>query len=146
MAQRSRCLWPAQDALQPLETVKRQGHLRQDDGRFGRRTRRREDCDDRRNQLEGAPHCDQFGRQKGRRGRLIGRTKGGMNTKLHAICDSRGRPLSLFFTAAKAATSLYKAAMGSGGFFAPATGRSCAKHECVKQPLGTAPLPRVAEQ
>ena len=32
-------------------------------------------------------------------GRLIGRTKGGMNTKLHAICDSPGRPLNLFVTA-----------------------------------------------
>ena len=30
---------------------------------------------------------------------MIGRTKGGMNTKLHAICDSRGRPLNLFITA-----------------------------------------------
>ena len=29
--------------------------------------------------------------KKGGRGRLIGRTKGGMNTKLHAICDSQGR-------------------------------------------------------
>ncbi|WP_150122127.1 IS5 family transposase, partial [Sulfitobacter sp. HI0129] len=37
--------------------------------------------------------------QKGGRGRLIGRTKGGMNTKLHAICDSQGRPLNLFVTA-----------------------------------------------
>ena len=33
------------------------------------------------------------------RGRLIGRTKGGMNTKLHAICDSQVRPISLFVTA-----------------------------------------------
>ena len=40
-----------------------------------------------------------YGRQKGGRGRLIGRTKGGMNTKLHAICDSKGRPLNLFVTA-----------------------------------------------
>jgi hypothetical protein len=30
---------------------------------------------------------DQFPDER-RRGRLIGRTKGGMNTKLHAICDS----------------------------------------------------------
>ena len=28
-----------------------------------------------------------------------GRTKGGMNTKLHAICDSKERPLNLFVTA-----------------------------------------------
>lgn len=30
---------------------------------------------------------------------LIGRTKGGMNTKLHAICDSQGQPLNLFINA-----------------------------------------------
>jgi len=32
-------------------------------------------------------------------GRLIRRTKGGMNTKLHAIADANGRPLSFFMTA-----------------------------------------------
>ena len=32
-------------------------------------------------------------------GRLIGRTKGGMNTKLHEIFESQGRPLNLFVTA-----------------------------------------------
>ena len=37
--------------------------------------------------------------KKGGRGRLIGRTKRGMNTKLHAICDSKGPPLNLFVTA-----------------------------------------------
>ncbi len=34
-----------------------------------------------------------------KKGRLIGRTNGGMNTKLHAICDSHGRPLNRFVTA-----------------------------------------------
>ena len=44
-------------------------------------------------------HIDQFKRQKGGgRGRLTGRTKGGMNAKLRAICDSLGRPLNLFVT------------------------------------------------
>lgn len=33
------------------------------------------------------------------RGRLIGRTKGDMKTKLHAVCDSQGRPLNLLVTA-----------------------------------------------
>jgi hypothetical protein len=37
--------------------------------------------------------------KKGGRERLIGRTKGGMNSKLHAICDSPGRLLDLFVTA-----------------------------------------------
>jgi len=32
-------------------------------------------------------------------GRLIGRTKGGMNTRLHALADANGRPLSFFMTA-----------------------------------------------
>lgn len=32
-------------------------------------------------------------------GRLIGRTRGGMNTKLHAVTDANGRPLSFFITA-----------------------------------------------
>lgn len=32
-------------------------------------------------------------------GRLIGGTKGGMNTKLHAVTDANGRPISLFMTA-----------------------------------------------
>lgn len=32
-------------------------------------------------------------------GALIGRTKGGMNTKLHAVTDANGRPFSFFITA-----------------------------------------------
>ncbi|MBV0889548.1 IS5 family transposase [Komagataeibacter oboediens] len=37
--------------------------------------------------------------KKGNPGRLIGRTRGGMNTKLNAITDQSGRPLSFFMTA-----------------------------------------------
>ena len=33
------------------------------------------------------------------RGRLIGRTKGGMNTTLHAVTDADGRPIRFFMTA-----------------------------------------------
>ncbi len=33
------------------------------------------------------------------RGRLIGRTKGGLNTKLHAVTDAKGRPLRFIMTA-----------------------------------------------
>jgi len=32
------------------------------------------------------------------RGRQIGHTKGGMNTKLYAACDRQGRPIDLFVT------------------------------------------------
>ncbi|WP_183969538.1 IS5 family transposase [Sagittula marina] len=37
--------------------------------------------------------------EKGGRGRLIGRTKGGMNTKVHAVTDANGRPIKFFMTA-----------------------------------------------
>ena len=30
--------------------------------------------------------------------RLIGRTKGGLNSKLHAVCDGEGRPVRLLLT------------------------------------------------
>lgn len=49
--------------------------------------------------LQSPPDSGQPGREKEGRGRLIGRTKGGMNTKLHAICDSLGRPINFFVTA-----------------------------------------------
>ena len=40
-------------------------------------------------------------RRRRKRGALahgIGRTKGGRNTKLHAVCDGKGRPLVLLLT------------------------------------------------
>ncbi len=45
------------------------------------------------------PHGVERGGKKGGRGRLIGRTKGGMNTKLHAVTDTLGRPIRFFMTA-----------------------------------------------
>jgi len=60
---------------------------------------------------EGSSHSVQYGRQKGGRGRLIGRTKGGLNTKLHAICDSLGRPLSFFVTAGQVSDYIGAAAL-----------------------------------
>lgn len=36
---------------------------------------------------------------KAQKGRLIGRTKGGLNTKLHAVSDAEGRPIRFFLSA-----------------------------------------------
>ena len=36
--------------------------------------------------------------KKGDSPRLIGRTKGGLNSKLHAVCDADGKPLILLLT------------------------------------------------
>ena len=35
---------------------------------------------------------------KGALPRCLGRTKGGLNSKLHAVCDGQGRPLLLLLT------------------------------------------------
>ena len=45
-------------------------------------------------------HCTAASlRQEGAAPRCIGRTKGGLNSKLHAVCDGTGRPLVLLLTA-----------------------------------------------
>lgn len=48
---------------------------------------------------QGTPHGIKPWGEKGGRGRQIGRTKGGMNTKLHAVADAKGRPIGFFMSA-----------------------------------------------
>lgn len=50
--------------------------------------------DDRCHPSQGAPYGSQPA-QKGPVPRRIGRTKGGLNSKLHATCDGKGRPLAM---------------------------------------------------
>ncbi|WP_157063745.1 IS5 family transposase [Phaeobacter sp. 11ANDIMAR09] len=52
--------------------------------------------------------------KKGGGGRLIGLTKGGMNTKLHAITDTIGRPVRLFITAGQVSDYTGAAALMNG--------------------------------
>ena len=47
--------------------------------------------------LQGAPNGSQPA-QKGDVPRRIGRTKGGLNSKLHAVCDDKGRPLIMLLS------------------------------------------------
>ncbi|WP_110521996.1 IS5 family transposase, partial [Flavimaricola marinus] len=53
--------------------------------------------------LKGAPRGFEPAGEKGGPddpcGRLIGRTKGGLSTKLHAVTNAKGRPLKFFMTA-----------------------------------------------
>ncbi len=44
-------------------------------------------------------------------GRAIGRTKGGLNTKLHAVADAKGRPLKFFMTAGQVSDYMGAAAL-----------------------------------
>ncbi|TDT72719.1 IS4 family transposase [Litoreibacter halocynthiae] len=48
------------------------------------------------------------------RGRLIGLTKVGMNTKLHAVTDTSGRPVRLFITAGQVSDYTGAAALMNG--------------------------------
>lgn len=59
----------------------------------------RKDCHDGCDLFESSPHGFKPTVKKGGDGRLIGRTKGGMNTKLHAVTDAQGRPIRLHVTA-----------------------------------------------
>src|SRR3546814_1094363 len=85
-------IWPGKDALQSLEAVERQRHLHPHDGRPGDTSgSRTQDDHDRRDLSQSAPHGIQPWGKKGGPGRLIGRTKGGMNTKLRAVTEDRKR-------------------------------------------------------
>ena len=46
-----------------------------------------------------APTCYGPHKTKGALSRCIGRTRGGLNSKLHAVCDGDGKPLILVLTA-----------------------------------------------
>jgi len=81
-------------------TVGSGGRVWSDDGRSGRGKGRAKDRHDRRDYLKAHRTALSLRvKKRGGLGRLIGRTKGGMNTKLHAISDANGRPLSFFMTA-----------------------------------------------
>jgi transposase len=91
-------LWPAQDAVQPLRALEPSRDLQQDIPRVVTAARDERVPDDRRHAPEGSQNCGQPA-QKGALPRCIGRTKGGLNSKLHAVCDGTGKPVRLLLTA-----------------------------------------------
>jgi transposase len=58
------------------------------------------DADDRLDARQGAPLG--FGRKKGEQKQAVGRSRGGRNTKIHAIADAKGRLLSVLLTGGEA--------------------------------------------
>ena len=50
----------------------------------------------RQHDIQGSPLCG--GRKRGAEAQAIGRSRGGRTTKIHAIVDSRGRPIALEVT------------------------------------------------
>lgn len=96
-------VWSSEDPIQPLEALEWHGRLRPNDGGTGSGSGCPQDGDDRRDLPQGAPHGLEPAVEKrgprAQKGRLIGRTKGGLNTKLHAVADADGRPIRFFLSA-----------------------------------------------
>ena len=101
MEGRSGDLWPAQDALQPQCPLGGQGRVARgvrDAGGSGRSAGRGAD---RQHTREG-PSLGGW-RKRGACSQAIGVSRGGRNTKVHAITDGQGRPLSFLLTPGQAA-------------------------------------------
>ena len=94
---RAQGLWVTQDALQPLHPVEPAWRLRPHLRSSRRRRPKARMFHDRRDASKGASHGGQpF--KKGAVPRRIGRTKGGLNSKLHVVCDGAGKPLVMLLT------------------------------------------------
>ena len=93
--------------LQSFFALEPDGHLQQHFYRIGKNSGTGWPGDDRCHPPQGASYRRQFA-QKRALSRCIGRTKGGLNSKLHALCDAHGRPLAMKLTAGQ--VSDYKGA------------------------------------
>ncbi|PWE52063.1 IS5 family transposase [Metarhizobium album] len=100
-------LRPAQDALQPLHPLESAWRVQPDIRGTCRQGRPTRQADDRRHPSQSPSHRSQPA-QKGALSRCIGKTRGGLNSKLHAVTDGLGRPLLFFLTAGQ--VSDYKGA------------------------------------
>ncbi len=90
-------LWSAQDDLQSVCALEPPRRVQQDLRRTGTQGRQAISSDDRCDASESASHRRQpF--KKGSVPRRIGRTKGGLNSKLHAVCDGQGRPVIMLLS------------------------------------------------
>jgi transposase len=93
-------IWPSHDDLQSLCAL---GRTRGVGGIVPRACRAGsidQYADDRLDAHQGAPLG--FGRKKGEHKQAIGRSRGGRNTKIHAITDAKGRLLSILLSGGEA--------------------------------------------
>ena len=91
---------PLYDDLQSLRALGRARHLGAAVPRTGRARTIYPYPDDRLHPRQGTPLG--IGRKKGELKQAIGRSRGGRNTKIHAIADAKGRLLSILLTGGQA--------------------------------------------
>jgi len=97
MARPARALWSAHRLLQPLRPMAEGRRLGRADGRHYRRAWRRHPND--RQHLNSRPPAGRDGKKKGGADHCLGRSPGGLTTKIHIIVDARGLPNCLGLTA-----------------------------------------------
>jgi transposase len=89
-------VWSAQDDLQSLRTVERAGNLAEHICRRGGIFRYARASGARQQPCENPPLCQR--RKRGAQAQAIGITKGGRNSKIHAVVDDLCRPWVLVLT------------------------------------------------
>jgi transposase len=92
-------LWASHNLLQPLQPVAKGWRVGPADGRDHRCARRRHPDD--RQHLRSRPSAGRDGK-KGGRDHCLGRSRGGLTTKIHVVVDAQGLPIRLGLTAGQA--------------------------------------------
>jgi transposase len=93
-------LWSTDDNLQPLRALGAARHLGKSIPRACWKRARRRHADDRLHPRQGAPlGC---GWKRGERKQAVGRSRGGRNTKIHALADAKGRLIAILLTGGEA--------------------------------------------
>lgn len=141
---RSESVWRAQNFIQTFYPVEPSWCLWQDICGPDRTGWPFEASDDRCNTPQGTPDIG-VPAQKGVFPRHIGRTKGGLNSKLHAVCDDQGRPVRLHLTVGLVVTaeartcfwqtSLMRQKKSSGTEATTATRSNYRLQNAISQPL-----------
>jgi transposase len=93
-------LWSTDNDLQPLRTLGAAWHLgKLVPGACWERTIHRH-ADDRLHTRQSAPLG--IGRKRGEQKQAVGRSRGGRNTKIHALADAKGRLIAILLTGGEA--------------------------------------------
>jgi transposase len=93
-------LWPADDDLQSLRALGAARHLGKPVPAACRERTISGHADDRLDTCQGAPLG--IGRKRGEQKQAVGRSRGGRNTKIHALADAKGRLIAILLTGGEA--------------------------------------------
>ena len=93
-------IWSTDDDLQSLRALGTARHLGEPVPGACRERTIRGHADDRLDPCQGAPLG--IGRKRGEQKQAVGRSRGGRNTKIHALADAKGRLIAILLTGGEA--------------------------------------------